>query len=105
MSFAVIRETYRAARPDLDPAAVEDVITAAVERAREKHNDFDRFRPAIEFLATVFFTDHKRMPIDDYLETLYCAVKHGDYSKPWRAELRNMKPEATDAAPPPPPVQ
>ena len=106
MAFDVVTETYKCARPDLDPAAVEEVIRGAVERAREKHNDFDRFRPAIEFLATVFFTDHRKMPIDDYLETLYCAVKHGDYSKPWRAELRNMKPEASDAAAPPaPPVQ
>lgn len=37
------------------------------------------------------FTDHKRMPIDDYLETLYCAVKHGDFSRSWRVALKREK--------------
>lgn len=92
----IIQRTYQAARPDLEAEKVLEVIVAAVDRARLKHNDWDHFAPAIEFLGTVFFTDHVKMPIDDYLETLYCAVKHGDFSKAWRAKLRTLKPAAAD---------
>lgn len=90
--FDVLTRTYQLARPDLDEALILGVVHAAVQRARMKHPDFDHFRPAIEFLSTVFFTDHQRMPVDDYLETLYCGAKHGDFSKRWREKLRTMKP-------------
>jgi hypothetical protein len=46
--------TYQRARPDLDPAVIIGVVTAAVQRARMKHRGFDHFAPAIEFLCTVF---------------------------------------------------
>lgn len=92
--FEVVTATYQRARPDLDPAVIVGVVTAAVQRARAKHPDFDHFRPAIEFLSLHFFTSHSTMPIDDYLETLYCGVKHGDYSKRWREKLRTLKPAA-----------
>jgi hypothetical protein len=88
LMFPILQKTYETARPDLAPAVIEGVIRAALERARAKHLDWSRFEPAIEFLAGVFFTDHARLPIDDYLETLYCAVKHGDFSRRWRALLR-----------------
>lgn len=88
MPFAIVRDTYKRARPDLDPLVVDGVIKAALDRAREKHPDWLRFEPAIEFLSLHFFTNHSTMPIDDYLETLYCAVKHGDFSRRWRALLR-----------------
>jgi hypothetical protein len=101
MSFEVVTETYKSARPDLEPAVVEGVIEAALERARAKHQDWERFAPAIEFLSAVFFTDHVKMPIDDYLETLYCAVKHGDFSRRWRALLRASEaPRAVAASSP-----
>lgn len=84
----IIQHTYQAARPDLDPAVIVGVVTAAVERARAKHADWDHFAPAVEFLSTVVFTDHIRIPLDDYLETLYCAAKHGDFTRKWRALLK-----------------
>jgi hypothetical protein len=88
MGFEILKGTYHAARPDLSAAVVAEVIDKAAERANAKHPDWQRFAPAVEFLSTAFFTDHHRMPIDDYIETLYCAVKHGDFSKEWRKELR-----------------
>jgi hypothetical protein len=63
-------------------------MCAAVQEARDKHPDFDRFLPGVEFLSTVFFTNHKSMPLCDYIETLYCAVKHADFTRPWRAQLK-----------------
>jgi hypothetical protein len=93
MALDMIASTYRLAAPHVSVEEARHVVDAAIERAREKHADFDRFLPGMEFLATVFFTDHKRMPLDDYLETLYCGVKHADYSKKWRAELRKKPPD------------
>lgn len=93
MSFEMIRATYQAAVPEVAERTVADVVSQAVDRARAKHADWARFEPGVEFLATVFFTDHKRMPLDNYLETLYCAVKHGDFTKDWRKELKKA-PEA-----------
>jgi hypothetical protein len=98
MSFEVLLGTYKRARPDLDSEVIDGVVKAALERARAKHQDWDRFAPAVEFLSAVFFTDHAKLPIDDYLETLYCAVKHGDFSRRWRALLRAS--ESHPAAPP-----
>lgn len=98
MGFEVVTETYKRSRPDLEPAVVEGVIKAALDRARTKHTDWNRFEPAIEFLSAVFFTDHHKMPIDDYLETLYCGVKHGDFSRRWRALLRASEPPPAAAA-------
>ena len=88
MALDFLVHTYLTAAPDLGEAAARAVIDAAVERARAKHADFDRFLPGIEFLSNVFFTDHKRMPLDDYLETLYTAVKHGDFTRSWREKLK-----------------
>ena len=88
MSFDLLRQTYALAAPELDSAGVDAAIDGALERAREKHMDLDRFAPAIEFLATVFFCNHSAMPLDDYIETLYCAAKHSDFARRWRAELR-----------------
>jgi hypothetical protein len=80
--------TYLLALPEASQKEATEIVTAAAEAARQKHADFDRFLPGIEFLSTVFFTDHKRMPLTDYLETLYCAVKHADFSKAWRQQLK-----------------
>lgn len=88
----IIQRTYSAARPDLPEAQIVALIASAAMRAKAKHADWEHFAPAIEFLATVFFTDHRSMPLDDYLETLYCAVKHGDFSRAWRAKLRGRTP-------------
>jgi hypothetical protein len=96
--FEIVTETYKRARPDLEPAVVEGVIKAALERARAKHQDWERFAPAVEFLSSVFFTDHTKLPIDDYLETLYCGVKHGDFSRKWRALLRASEAPRASAA-------
>jgi hypothetical protein len=98
MSFDVIRKTYALACPALAPAAIDEVVDAAIDRARQKHADYERFAPAIEFLSTVFFCDHGHMPIDDYFEALYVAAKHADFSRPWRVELRR-KPPALAAEP------
>lgn len=95
----LVKQTYLLAAPEIGADESSRVVDAALERARAKHPDFDRFLPGIEFLSGVFFTDHKKMPIDDYLETLYCAVKHADYSKAWRANLKRP------ASSPPPAVQ
>lgn len=99
MSFDVIRRTYALAVPALAVAAIDEVVDAALVRAHEKHADFERFAPAIEFLSTVFFTDHSNMPLDDYFEALYCAAKHADFSKPWRVELRRKPPAMAEPAP------
>ena len=93
----LIAKTYYLAAPHVGEENAQAVVDAAVERARAKHPDFDRFLPGVEFLSGAFFTDHKKMPLDDYLETLYCAVKHGDYSRSWRASLRRPA-SATDVA-------
>lgn len=88
MAFALLLKTYALARPDLDQEVIESTISLALARAQDKHPDFEHFTPGIDFLSTVFFTDHKKMPLDDYIETLYCAVKHADFSREWRAKLR-----------------
>lgn len=88
MSLDLITRTYALALPDADEAEARRVIDAAIERARAKHADFDRFLPGVEFLSEVFFTAHTRLPLDDYIETLYCAVKHADFSKSWRVQLK-----------------
>jgi hypothetical protein len=88
----IIQRTYAAARPDLPEAQINAVVVTAAMRAKAKHPDWEHFAPAIEFLATAFFTDHRSMPLDDYLETLYCAVKHGDFSREWRKKLRGRAP-------------
>lgn len=88
----LLARTYHLSAPtEIPPERAQGVVSAAVERARAKHPDFDRFLPGIEFLSGCVFTDHKRMPIDDYLETLYCAVKHGDFSRSWRVALKREK--------------
>lgn len=90
MSFEVLRGTYAIAASHLNADGVDAIVDGALERAREKHHDLERFLPAMEFLATVFFCDHVKMPIDDYLETLYCGAKHSDYARRWRAHLRKQ---------------
>jgi hypothetical protein len=94
LAFEILVGTYTRARPDLHAAVIIGVVTSAVERARMKHTDWDRFAPGIEFLSAFFFTDHQKLPLDDYLETLYCAVKHGDFSRRWRVMLRAQAPAA-----------
>jgi hypothetical protein len=93
-SLLPVVETYLLAMPNASRETVISLVDGAAERARAKHADFDRFLPGIEHLATVFFTDHRRMPLDDYLESLYCAVKHGDFSKSWRLQLKQPLPPA-----------
>lgn len=88
MDFPLLVESYALAVPELDRPAIESAIAEACQRARDKHADYERFLPAMQFLATVFFTDHRAMPLDAYLETLYCAVKHGDFAKAWRLQLK-----------------
>jgi hypothetical protein len=97
MSFEVLTETYHRVRPDMEAARILAVMEAAMQRARSKHADWDHFAPAIEFLSLVIFTDHARIPLDDYLESLYCAVKHGDFSRKWREKLRATKAAAAPA--------
>ena len=94
MPLAFIVQTYHQARPDLSVEEIEFVVGMAVHEARAKHPDFDRFLPGIEFLSTVFFTDHTKMPLSDYIETLYCGVKHADFTRPWRAQLKTPAPPA-----------
>lgn len=90
--FEILKQTYALAAPGVSQAEIDSVIEMALDRARAKHSDFERFTPAIEHLSTVIFTDHKRIPLDDYLETLYCGVKHGDFSRSWRLELKRPAP-------------
>lgn len=88
MEFPMIEHTYLLALPEAEQANAGRLVHAALERARAKHSDFERFAPAIEFLSRNFFSCHNTMPLDDYIETLYCGVKHGDFSRSWRAHLR-----------------
>lgn len=88
MDLPLIVETYRLALPADKQAEAPAIVAAAVERARGKHSDFDRFLPGVAHLATVFFCDHARLPLDDYLEALYCAVKHSDFAREWRGSLK-----------------
>jgi hypothetical protein len=99
--FPLIAKTYALAAPQISEEHAQIVIDSAVDRARLKHGDFDRFAPGIEFLSGVFFTDHSRLPLDDYLEVLYCAVKHADFSRAWRAQLRKAPAAAPAPAPAP----
>ena len=98
MAFDILRETYAVSCPQLNQAAVENILEAALERSLEKHPDLRRFLVGMEFLATVFFCDHAKMPLDDYLEALYCTTKHSDFARPWRAALRKKPVEDTVAA-------
>lgn len=88
MDLALLVETYRLALPAEQQQEAPARVAAAVERARAKHADFNRFLPAVETLAGSFFCDHSRMPLDAYIESLYCAVKHSDFAREWRAELK-----------------
>jgi len=96
--FDLLHSTYQMAAPGTAADDIDRIIEGALARAREKHADWEHFALGIEFLSSVFFTDHHKMPLDDYLESLYCAVKHGDFSKPWRAELRRMRAETEQPA-------
>jgi hypothetical protein len=91
MNFPFIVETYGAQTPDLARETAEAVVDAAVERARAKHPDFDRFVPGIDMLSRFVFAAHSNIPLDAYIETLYCATKHGDFTKSLRDELRRDK--------------
>lgn len=84
-------ETYLSFVSGVERGDVEQVVNDAIERAQKKHSDFDRFLPGVHFLSSVVFCAHDKIPIDDYLETLYCAVKHGDYTRSWRTQLRAKK--------------
>lgn len=92
MDLPFIVETYRGALPEEQKYQAEHLVAAAVRRAREKHSDFDRFTPAVDFLSRAFFVNHALIPLDDYIESLYCAVKHGDFTKSWRAQLKRPAP-------------
>lgn len=94
MSFEIIRGTYASAFPDLTQEAVNETIDKALELAREKHPDWLHFEPGIEQLSMVYFCFYARFPLDDYLEALYCAVKHGDFARRWRSVLRRARAEA-----------
>ncbi len=96
MALDFITQSYLLAAPDISEAEARRVVSAAAEHARGKHADFDRFLPGIEHLSSVVFTDHRKIPLDDYLETLYCAVKHADFTKPWRVALK--KPPTPETA-------
>ncbi len=82
--------TYCLALPAHSAEEARTVVDDAIERARAKHRDFDRFLPAIDQLSKCVFTDHRQMPLDAYLEVLYCGVKHGDFSREWRAALKRV---------------
>lgn len=88
MKFPILLETYRAALPDAEKEHAERLVAAAVAQASGKHRDWGRFEPAIEHLSRLIFCNHAHVPLAVYLETLYCAVKHGDFSKAWRGELK-----------------
>jgi hypothetical protein len=88
MDLPFVVETYRLALPDDQKHEAPAIVAAALARARGKHSDFDRFLPAVEHLAGLVFTDHSRLGLDDYLETLYCSVKHSDFARDWRASLK-----------------
>lgn len=94
MALDFIVQSYLLAAPRVGEEEARRVVDAAADHAREKHADFDRFLPGIEHLSSVVFTDHRRIPLDDYLETLYCAVKHADFTRPWRVALK--KPPASE---------
>lgn len=91
----LVKQTYLLAAPEIGEAEASRVVDAAVDRARAKHADFDRFLPGIEFLSGCVFTDHRKIPLDDYVELLYCGVKHADFSKSWRANLKRPAPATT----------
>lgn len=95
MNFDALRTTYQIALPDAPRDEIDCVIDSALAAAAAKYPDFERFVEGIELLSTVFFTDHRKMPLSDYLETLYAAVKHADFTRPWRAAMKR---------PPVPPV-
>ena len=86
MSLPFLVSTYAQSAPEGTDA--QAIVDSAIERIRERHTDVDRYLPAMEFLSTKVFTDHRGLPILAYLEVLYCAVKHGDFSRDWRKQLR-----------------
>ena len=86
MSLPFLASTYAQFAPEGTDA--QSVIDSAVDQLRERHADVDRYLPAMEFLSTKVFTDHHSLPLVAYIEVLYCAVKHGDFSREWRKQLR-----------------
>ena len=99
MALPFVVDTYRLAAPHIEAGEAETVVGAALEAAREKHPDLERFLPAMDFLSTVIFTDHRNIPLADFLEVLYCAAKHADFARPWRAQLREQKRSADTPGP------
>jgi hypothetical protein len=97
MILPFITAMYQAAVPDLGPMDVQNVIADAVERARAKHADFDRFLPGVDMLSRVVFSSHREIPLDDYIEVLYCAVRHGDFTKSWRGQLKKQARDSSRA--------
>lgn len=91
MPLSFLAHTYQLAAPTLSAEQVDEVISEAVLRARQKHPDVDRFLTAMDFLSTKVFTDHRGLPLDAYIEMLYCAVKHGDFSREWRRQITRQR--------------
>jgi hypothetical protein len=88
MELPIIVETYRAALPEEKKPEAALLVAAAIDRARKKHADWERFLPGIDFLSHHIFVNHRDIPLDDFLECLYCCVKHGDFTKSWRMQLK-----------------
>jgi hypothetical protein len=88
MELQFLVHTIQAANQELTEEQAGSFLSAALVRANDKHHDFQRFVPVMEFLATAVFCDYKQIPLDDFIEVLYCTVKHGDFTRPWRAQIR-----------------
>jgi len=71
--------------------ATNKAVDAAVAKMRAEHQDFDRFLPGLDYLSRFVFCNHAHIPLVDYLETLYAAVKHGKFTRAWRGHLRDPK--------------
>lgn len=90
--FPLVEHAYALSLPESERGQAAAAVKAAVEKVRARHPlDFERWYPGMEFLSSVFFCDHTQIPLVDYLEALYCVVKHAHFTRSWREQLRAKK--------------
>jgi hypothetical protein len=90
--FPLVVHTYALSLPEQERGQAAGAVKAAVEEVRARHPlDFNRWYLGMEFLSSVFFCNHAEMPLVDYIESLYCVVKHAQFTRSWREQLRAKK--------------
>jgi hypothetical protein len=74
-----VRRSYRTGNRDITEDESHLLVAAATVRARLRHADYDRLRPAMSVVACGLHPFWAAISLDEFLEVLYCAAKHADF--------------------------